>query len=208
MYEFEIEEIKNNVFDSIEDCKILLQGENNSINTLMINIRSMRRNWDTLMGMISNILIHIHLLILLEINVKEDELKLFEINDFNIIAKCREAQSGGGIAIYYRNYINVNILDSAFYSTESLILELSIEYQKIIIAAFYRPPSSSILDFNRELENWLTTDKINNNKNLIVLGDINIDIINNHNKSTTVEYLNILNSMGIQMCIKTPTREE
>jgi hypothetical protein len=209
MHEFEVEEIKNNVFDSIENCKTLLQGEN-MINALMVNIRSIKKHWDTLMAMINDILDDLQLLILLETNITEDELQLFEMNDFNVVAKCRETRSGGGIAVYYRKNLDINILQStSFLSTESLIIEFPINHQKFIVAVFYRPPSNSITDFNSELESWLISkDKILNKKNIIILGDINIDTLNDKRKSTTIEYLNILNSTGIQMGIKTPTREE
>ncbi|XP_039298040.1 uncharacterized protein LOC120354689 [Nilaparvata lugens] len=77
-----------------------------------------------------------------------------------------------------------------------------------LIAVFYRPPSKSINQFNEQIENWLQTGHVNSKKNLIIMGDMNIDILERNINPQSESYLNILYTAGLQNGIKEPTREE
>lgn len=55
----------------------------------------------------------------------------------------------------------------------------------------YRPSNSDTNDFLEKLE-----DIISNNKKMIILGDININLLNNSNRNNNNNYLDIFNSNG------------
>ncbi|TMW48879.1 hypothetical protein DOY81_006043 [Sarcophaga bullata] len=68
----------------------------------------------------------------------------------------------------------------------------------------YRPPSLNVNAFIEELN--ITINKINNKQEIMVVGDINIDILRGNN--TTTNCLNVIMSNGLQCMIQEITREE
>jgi hypothetical protein len=201
------QEIKCHNFNSIEEYKSSL-NETNSFNCLAVNIRSIRKHWDTLLSALNETLDKLHLLILIEINITEDELTLYNITDFNKVAHCRESRRGGGIMIFYKENLNINVMQSNFTTAETLILETTIHNSKHTVGVFYRPPATNITEFNQQLEDWLNSNEIINRKKLIMLGDLNLDTKNSARSTTISEYVEILNTKGLQLGITAGTREE
>jgi hypothetical protein len=207
----DIDEIKCNIFNTFNDFELneFSIHPYNTFLCLALNLRSLKKYWNTLIAMIGTLLDRIDLLILMETNITKEEVELYNLSNFNKIYSCRETRPGGGIMIYAKHNINVKTIPHDFTETEAIIIELNIDTVSHTIAVFYRPPSNSITNFNKEIENWLNLHGLINRKNITLIGDINIDIHHNNDGSTTSnEYINILSALGFQMGIKEPTREE
>lgn len=86
---------------------------------------------------------------------------------------------------------------------ENKWLSFKINNQKIILGGLYRHPSGEIDHFNDALKN--TLNKIDDNTLAIVLGDINIDLIN-EDDSKRNNYLNNFFEHNFIPCITLPTR--
>ena len=73
----------------------------------------------------------------------------------------------------------------------------------IILAVIYRHPNKEISSFQNKI-----CDRISflesNKSNYVICGDININTLENTNK--TIDYINALTSIGCKMTIRNPTR--
>lgn len=74
----------------------------------------------------------------------------------------------------------------------------------IAIIPIYRPPSSNINTFIEELDQCI--NNINKKRDVIIVGDINIDI--KKQNAITTKYLNTLSSNGLQCMVTETTRED
>lgn len=177
----------------------------NDLSIIHINIRNLTRN--------SFLKLHIHLekimekidiIVLTETKCKREEMILYEIDNFNMTYYCREKGQGGGIVIYTKKYINTTEnKNTTFKHAENLIIE--IHKINMIIHAIYRPPKLNKKEFLKELKDWLKTV---NNKDIILIGDININTLDNNNDNHKNSYMEILSSNGILNTITAITREE
>jgi hypothetical protein len=203
-------EIENN-FITFKDTKAALQTLNSrgkQVNLIQINVRSLRKNWDIMLSHLQPIMEKIHILVLVEINLEQYEVSNYSIADFNLIAKPRATGRGGGIMIFCRKEIHMEEKDltTQFRSAEILITDIHVQKEKFLLMAVYRPPSSNVNNFNNELDDLLRSESIRKEKNIIMMGDINICYRSASYGS--VEYLDVLYSHGLYNTIHNNTRVE
>ena len=102
---------------------------------------------------------------------------------FNLIRKDR-SRAGGGVALYIReslSYIDRN--DLVPDRLEMLCAEITRPFSKsLFVCTWYRPPNSDMNLFN-ECDVFLQKCE-SENKELIVVGDINCDVMNHHQMPT------------------------
>ena len=65
--------------------------------------------------------------------------------------------------------------------------------KNIIVGCLYRPPDSSLNDFNRSVEDILSATSFENKRSYI-MGDFNINILNSHSHQPTSEFINLMTS--------------
>ena len=91
-------------------------------------------------------------------------------NSCKSLSISRQDRVGGGIAIVYRNDLNVSIASSQpFKTTESLCFSISTGNRLINLITIYRPPDSNVLEFCNEFAKLLEAN-INLSGELILLG--------------------------------------
>ena len=73
-----------------------------------------------------------------------------------------------------------------------------------IIGSIYRPPDASYLDSITDLENLLNTADIPNHADMVLLGDMNIDLPSNNAASKNLN--KFLKSLSLDQVITKPTR--
>jgi exonuclease III len=168
------------------------------------NVRSLRKYWDIFLAESDSILSYIDVILFNEIKVNQEEVKLFGINGFNSISKCRQSGEGGGILCLYRDKIKVEELEADFQSAELLLLKFFCNGETIIIMAFYRPPNLNVNRFIDELDDLLNLEFLKNEKNIVMIGDINLCYITHMYGAD--RYLDILYSHGIVNMIDKPIR--
>jgi len=215
--DFESSGVRCNMHLSFEDW--FAQCKRNSalgVNFLHLNIRSIRKHWDSLILQISDFLDTLDVLILSEIACSYEEISTFEINGWNRVQLCRENKGGGGLVLFYNaKKFNFSILNHKANSFESISGSLELvglkDGKKFLLHVFalYRPPSSSTgFSVNYFLDELNTTlDNNFSNGNTIMLGDTNIDL-ESKVEGTSQEYEYVLASKGLEKVIKGYTREE
>ena len=109
---------------------------------------------------------------------------------------------GGGVCLYIRNDIAFNIReDLILENTESLWINVLLPQTKpIILGALYRPPKNHT--FIETLSD--TFDNLSKDDEVVILGDMNICLL--QKSPLSKRYENILNLNGMRQLIHRPTR--
>lgn len=129
----------------------------------------------------------------------------FNLTGFQLFSECREGRRGGGILVFIKGSWMSDQLAVSCNHAEVLVLRVSNRELSFVICAVYRPPSAHIPFFLDELTEIFK--QFNNNKYLVVAGDLNIDVMNAA-KYGVSDYLNLLAGFGLENIITDYTREE
>lgn len=136
-------------------------------------------------------------------DIGDDEINL---QNYSVLRCDSTSRHTGGVICYVRNGIQYRIIDKLTVDMKvwSLCCEISTSEFKEAIAIFYRSPSGSESEFCNLFSNWI--DKIlDSNINIVILGDFNIDLMNNNNTYTKA-FNNILIINNCKQIINKPTR--
>ena len=131
--------------------------------------------------------------------------KELQINGYNIVRKDRNRE-GGGVAIYYRDHLDVkDRKDLVPENIESVCIEVSLTKCKpLLITSLYRPPSARLAIFD-EIQR-LIENIDGENKEMILVGDLNCDLLPNIRLHHTNRFLDIVNLFQLTQIITEPTR--
>uniref|UniRef100_A0A8D8YSJ2 Uncharacterized protein n=1 Tax=Cacopsylla melanoneura TaxID=428564 RepID=A0A8D8YSJ2_9HEMI len=142
--DFKTKEYDNfNEWSKIE-CKTI---KNNDLIIIHINIKSLsNKNFNMLKVYLEKIIKKIDIIVLTEINCKNEEMQYYGLENFNMTYKCREKRKGGGILIYTKQSIQVTEKRNITFKQAENI-EIEIDNKNLIINAIYRPPKTSIKEF-------------------------------------------------------------
>lgn len=132
-------------------------------------------------------------------------LDLIRIQGYNWVSKDRN-RVGGGIGFYIRDTINFRVRTDLNKDIEILTIEINKNKVKpFLITTWYRPPNSPIetLHIFEEALQLIDTD----DKESILLGDINCDLLINNSSQSVIKELNfITNLYQYKQLIHEPTR--
>lgn len=120
------------------------------VNVLYMNIRSLRNKIDDVKLLVESYA-NIHILIMTETWLYENEVNLFNIPNYRAVHSCREAR-GGGTVIYIHESMNYKELDSDNGKNCNWVTIQLIDV-KVNICVVYRPPRTSVLEFCDEITN-------------------------------------------------------
>ena len=195
--------LNNSKYFSLNEFKNYLQSDANYFNFLNYNIRSFTRNSD-------------EFLCSFESNNLPDFLVLTETWANNIVVPVLQGYEGhhtfrehgrsGGISIFSKtNYTSIKVqeLSYANVSIEVCTIELNLNNQTWYLIGLYRPHSDCIDNFSDELHQILTNPIIRN-KPCFIMGDFNINLMNNDTETLT--FINNLNAKHFINTITKPTR--
>ena len=134
---------------------------------------------------------------------------LFNIPGFNFISNIRQHKSGGGVGLHikddlkFKPRIDLQSTDKKLY--ESIFAEIIQSNGKnIIVGCLYKPPDTSVTEFNISISPVLSTISFEN-KLSYIMGDFNINIINEDHQATS-DFINLMNSNSLYPVISKPTR--
>lgn len=186
-----------------------------NISLLFLNIRSMGKNWDTLLTQLYSANKVFDIIMLAEIWCDEKDLSIYDLPNYNKIYKLRENKKGGGLLLFYNskklkfNEIEMQDIVSYEHITGNFETDLKTAHNNFTLHLIYRPPSSCsgfpIQRAVQELDRSLCI--LENNKNLIVVGDTNINS-NNYDDGNVQSYEAVMSGWGLERGILGITREE
>ena len=110
------------------------------------------------------------------------------LNDFSLL-RCDRNRHGGGVAMYVRETIDFeHRTDLQTDNLEILCIEMKPKFSKsFLVLAWYRPPKYEHETLNT-LETLLKTIE-NENKEIILIGDINCNDLNTDDKNKVIDHL-------------------
>lgn len=177
---------------------------NYPITLIHMNIRSLRKHFVTFLTHIKNIKHKTQLIILTETNISDEENNLYQIHGYSATFLNRGGR-GGGIAVFVNECVNVETTTLHINSFESMRVDITTTNNRVItVLPVYRPPSHNVKTFLEELETCI--NNINKKQELIIVGDMNIDI--NTKSTTATNYLDMLSSNGLHCMVTETTRED
>lgn len=197
---------------SFERTKALLKDNASAFSLIHFNIRSLRKHYDDVCAFFSVIDHTFSFICLSETWLTSHDGALYGIPGY-ISEYChREDSRGGGSAVLvdstvpYRRRLDVSLSTPL---CESVCIEIDHHHlpmtnRNTVILSLYRSPSSSYAEFCAEFEVMLNK-LIEENKNVVICGDININIADQHSQSCS-EYVRCCLGCGFSSVIRTPTR--
>lgn len=188
---------------SVESCKsILASNYKHNLNILTQNIRSITKNFDAFEVFLKRLDLPCEIYILTETwNSKAANFPPLLSYDLHYTREHRNQNDG--IVMYTKQGLNCSVEEVAL--NDATCIALVIENHTVVIGIYRSPSQRSIDTFLLSLDKLLTQYK--NYRNLIVAGDLNIDIKPNNEDKNSEGYLNLLASHGILPGHTYPTRE-
>lgn len=191
----------DNLDNWINDTKIKMRFV-----AIHLNIRSLKKNFNSFIAQINDVLQFIDVIFLTEINTKNETISMFNIPNFIAIANTRENRRGGGLIMYLKNHHTFKETNISFKSCEAICGQITTVCQDSInILAVYRPPSSNKNIYLKELKQIL--QMTSSDANYLYCGDINLNLLDTKN-SVITEYQNLLSENGLESVILDVTRDE
>ena len=176
--------------------KQLFAKKDQLFSCLFNNIDGCASNFDTFVSDVVSQYKHLFSVIgIAETNIDKCHKDLYRLNDYTSIfnSKFPGKNKGTGIGLYIHNDFTFN--ESSKFTRcsknlESLFITVTNTLEPITVGIVYRPPSGSIKEFLSEWESILVDLP---NTNVIVMGDINIDLLKpNHEFETSFYNHNLI----------------
>lgn len=124
------------------------------------------------------------------------------LQNYSVSATERNNTQNEGVVIYFKKQLNIIIEEPLLEDANCLLAKLS---EDTCIIGIYRPPShTNTTNFINSLD--LLLQKIASYKNILIFGDLNIDISTSSGDSRRFEYLNLLACHGLLPAHTSPTR--
>ena len=188
-----------------------ISKDKNSLTIVQINARSLKKNFEAIKTFISNFNTPPDVIAIAETWLKDHEDKFYQISGYYFVSVPRKGKLGGGVGIYLSNFISMTIRNDLMAllgnCCESAAIEISLTNKKsFIVLSIYRPPNNDVHQFNVLFNTVLQNITSNSNRNIIIAGDTNIDLIKYKNHAHTEEFINNLLSSGFLPTINRPTR--
>ena len=140
------------------------------------------------------------------------DVSMFKLPGYQTFALGASCSSKGGLICYILDSINVSPKLSVENSNiwEGLFLDLDIDSTTLTIGNIYRPPRSN--NNNQSIGNFIkefrpVIEKLcKENKNIVLSGDFNIDLLKLNERDKYAEFFDMLISLGFLPKITYPTR--
>lgn len=190
-------------FINVNNLNSSLGSQKQNMSIVVQNIRSMRKNFDNFLVHLESNKINPDFIFLTEIWLYDDEIDNFKINNYVCHANCNNTYASGGVLVFCRNDIVCEASNFSCNSADIIRVDSIVDEKKFIFICIYRLHAQSINSFLCDISNYLKSLKC---KNVVLLGDINIDILPPVNDSMSLEYLHLLSSLGFESLINSVTR--
>ena len=141
----------------------------------------------------------------------DDDVSIFNISDYTLFTQGKTASSRGGLATYVHNSLKSNIVYSELDEElcEGLFIEITDTYGKnFIISDVYRPPryhSQVIISFIENFQ-WRINKLGKFARELVMVGDYNIDLLKVYCNHLYANYLETKCSLSLLPRNTHPTR--
>ncbi|KAJ8720281.1 hypothetical protein PYW07_012324 [Mythimna separata] len=187
---------------NIEDCKYHLPSSDKTLTLLTQNIRSINRNMTGFEVLLQDLDLSCDIIVLTECWLSKQTTNLPSLDGYYSYRSHRNINQNDGVVVYIKNNLRTIKEEPVFLDSNCLIIKI---VPDTVVMAIYRPPSQNI---DRFLESLDTNLKILTSfKNIILLGDININIASGKTDTNVHNYLNICSFHGLLPAHYHPTHQ-
>lgn len=177
-----------------DDCLQMARGSD--LTVLSLNIRSLVNKLGLLELFLSSIAARekqVDVLFLSETFLKAANVNFYNIDGYKAYHFPRESRNGGGISFFIKEDLKVDYKIQKFSCREVQFLILNLPEIHVKLCGIYRPPTSQYSNIREFLD--LYDQILENNKNMITVGDVNIDLLDQRN----VEFNNLITSNNFKI---------
>lgn len=185
-YDPELININCHAISMPETCKNTMSpGHNFTILTL--NIRSLEKNFNCFYTTLCRFTIKIEVIVLTECWLNETSI-IPNIPGYSAHNTKAMRNQNSGVVIYVENSHSASVYDHSTFNSDCLLVKIN---NLVSVLGIYRSPCTrSVDDFLELLDNLLS--KIRDQANIVVCGDININITPALNQTSCADYLCLL----------------
>ena len=177
-----------------------------SLYVLNVNIRSARKNFDTLFSTLESYKVYFPIIVLTESWVR-CESEWMPVPGYEAFHSIRPDRMGGGVTILVNTNFKATCLKEMCINNDNIEC-CSVTFNNggnvYTILGVYRAPNVSINDFNAQLSLLIENNNIQRSK-CVIAGDMNINLGRDLNSAEN-EYVCLLNSVYFVPVISLPTR--
>uniref|UniRef100_A0A2A4JYZ1 Reverse transcriptase domain-containing protein n=1 Tax=Heliothis virescens TaxID=7102 RepID=A0A2A4JYZ1_HELVI len=186
----------------VEDCKQYLSSYINPFTILTQNIRSIFKNFDNFNTLHQRLNINCDIIVLTECWLTKN-YNIPLIPGYSAYKTNINRSQNEGVIVYAKNHLTVSIEEPTMLDCNRLLVKIGTD---VAILAIYRPPSFRIM--NNFIESLNSTlQNLSSFKNIILIGDININILPENADSAAQEYLNLCAFHGLLPAHTLPTHQ-
>lgn len=183
-----------------EECYLHIKSLNH-LTILTQNIRSIYKNIDAFQVILHSLKFDCDVLIMTECHLSSNKTVPSLNNNYNTFFSVRTLNQCDGVILYIKKDIKCTITEPCIQNASCLVAVLS----DIVIISIYRSPSiRNTDDFIASLLTLL--EKFKSYHNIVIVGDINIDIKINSTDTNSPHYLTSLAYYGLLPAHRLPTR--
>ena len=199
----------SNYYD-LDGYNKLATHDTNKINILHINSRSLPKNIDNIIAFLATLSTTPDILAVTETWLTNINKQLHQLPGYHSYHLVRTNRAHGGVTIYISNKLqSQQIPDLTLINDDIEIntVEITSETLSFILCAIYRPHSKHELveEFTNTLSALLRRDAATNKK-LILIGDLNINLLEHTTHTPTNNFLATLQTLNFFPHISRPTR--
>lgn len=166
----------------------------------MVNIRSLRKNFDEFNLYRLEHAKNYEIIGIVESWIKEDEAFRYKLDNYELYVQERPNERSGGVALYIRSDLSCNVQKIISDDFNALRFNISAGLNRPLTGLLvYRFCRRSLKPFFDQIESSLK----DSHDSAVVFGDMNINLLE---QTTCNGYLNTMFSMGFKSLINTPTR--
>ena len=175
--------------DVLQNETAISREQLNHLSFFHLNIRSLQNKVDELSTLLSTLNIKFSVVGITETWLQDPPLGV-NIDGYNFVYKNRRVRSGGGVGLYLSDNLDYRIRTDIYADEDEVMESLFIEIirpheRNVIVGLIYRPPSQNVNDFVTRMNDVL--EKLSrDNKTCYLMGDFNLNLLNNENHNATV----------------------
>lgn len=183
-----------------ERCSDIIKQPNQSLKMIHVNIRSINKNFDTFITMLTTTKTVFDVIILTECWLKDSGPSPY-LQGYSVGATTNNTLQNDGVVIYTKTSLNATYLEPSFCDSNCVVCTID----DTAVICIYRSPSYSDLEnFYCSLDSLVLTLK--HYSNIALIGDINIDIKHDNHDRRSGTYLTLCALLGLPPAHVFPTR--
>ena len=150
---------------------------------LHLNVRSLKKNFESLKGILTTIKFEFKVICLTETWCPDDPRNetLFNLENYTSINQVRKHGRGDGICVFSHNSLTFKLrsdLGTNSNDIESLVIEIiNKNSESVVINAQYRQPAGDFKQYKTYFENFFNKMK-NSNKAIYIASNTNLNLTN------------------------------